>query len=233
MLAADGADVPSMNTSMAAKKRGRRSASDGGALSREAFTRAAREIVEAHGVQAYSARSLADHLSVDPTAVYRYFPSIDGVLASVVDDLFDGIELPDSGTPRQRVESFLIAVHERFYDHPNLVPLLLISRDTLPETESLGRAGVALLDSMGLRGDDLALCHRLLESYLAGMHAFDLGGAPAHLEVRRARLRRIDHPDIDRAAASLEAVDELNRRSFLTGLRLLLDYCESRAATSK
>lgn len=218
---------------MAAKKRGRRPAADGPSLSRETFIRAAREIIEANGVQAYSARSLADHLGVDPTAVYRYFQSIDGVLAGVVDGLLDGLELPAAGTPRQQLESLLVAAHERYYDHPNLVPLLLTSRETLPDSESIDKAGIALLEAMGLRGDDLALSHRLLESYIVGMHAFDLGGAPTHLEVRRARLRRIDHPDIDRAATSLEKVDELNRRAFLTGLRLLLDYCESLATTGR
>lgn len=218
---------------MAAKKRGRRPAADGNSLSRESFVRAAGEVIEQHGVQAYSVRTLADQVGADPSAVYRYFPSLDSVLSAVVDDLFSGLEPPTAGTPRERVEKLLLSVHEHFYAHPNLVPLLLVAGPDRQTSAPIEAAGVALLEELGLRGEQLALCHRLLESYVIGTHAFDLGGAPSHLETRRTRMRQIDHPDIDAALRDLAAVDDINRRAFRTGLTVLLDYCESLAASDR
>jgi AcrR family transcriptional regulator len=198
-------------------------------LSREAFVKAARDIIEEQGISAYTARALADRLGVDATAVYRYFPSLDSVLAAAAGELMWPFSAPTEGTPRQRLEQLLLNVHDHFYSHPNLVPLLAAVGDEIPGGETINRVGVSLLEELGLHGDDLALCHRLLESYAIGMHSFDLSTAPHHLESRRKRLRQIDHPDIDRAANSIEAVEELNRRAFRTGLTLLLDYCESLA----
>lgn len=218
---------------MAAKKRGRRPAADGNSLSREAFVRAAREVIEEHGVQAYSVRTLADQVGADPTAVYRYFPSLDSVLAAVVDDLYTGIEPPSAGTPRERLEALLLSVHERFYAHPNLVPLLVAAGAGRTSSVPIEAAGLALLEELGLRGEHLALCQRLLESYVVGTHAFDLGGAPTHLETRRMRMRQIDHPDIDAALRDLAAVDDINRRAFRAGLTVLLDHCESLAASAR
>jgi AcrR family transcriptional regulator len=196
-------------------------------LSREVFVKAARDIVEEQGIDGYTARALADRLGVDATAVYRYFPSLDSVLAAAAGELMWTFTAPTEGTPRQRLEQLLLNVHEHFYSHPNLVPLLVTVGDEIPGGESINRVGVSLLEELGLRGDDLALCHRLLESYALGIHSIDLATAPQHLETRRKRLRQIDHPDLDRAAHSIEAVEELNRRAFRTGLTLLLDYCES------
>ena len=198
-------------------------------LSREVFVKAARDIVEEQGIDAYTARALADRLSVDATAVYRYFPSLDSVLTAAAGELMWTISAPTEGTPRQRLEQLLLNVHEHFYSHPNLVPLLVAVGDEIPGGETMNRIGVSLLEELGLHGDDLALCHRLLESFVFGVHSIDLATAPLHLEARRKRLRQIDHPDLDRAAHSIEAVEELNRRAFRTGLTLLLDYCESLA----
>ncbi|MFM7253956.1 MAG: TetR/AcrR family transcriptional regulator [Ilumatobacteraceae bacterium] len=195
--------------------------------------RAAREVIEQHGVKAYSVRTLADQVGADPSAVYRYFPSLDSVLSAVVDDLFMGIEFPATGTPRERVEALLVSVHERFYAHPNLVPLLLAAGADRQTSVPIEAAGLALLEELGLRGEQLALCQRLLESYVIGTHAFDLGGAPSHLESRRMRMRQVDHPDIDATLRDLAAVDDINRRAFRTGLTVLLDYCETLAASGR
>ncbi|MFZ9629046.1 MAG: TetR/AcrR family transcriptional regulator [Ilumatobacteraceae bacterium] len=212
---------------MAARKKGPAAGGGSSGLTREAFIRAATEIVEESGMQAYTARTLAERLGVDPTAVYRYFPSVESVLAAVVDELIFGVEAPSTGTPREQIEALLLGVHERFWAHPNLVPLLVSARDPLPNGATLSAAFVTMLERLGLHGDDLVLCHRMLESALIGTHSFDLGAAPMHLETRRARMRGIDNPDLDRALPTLTAVAELNQRAFRTSITVLLDYCET------
>jgi hypothetical protein len=137
------------------------------------------------------------------------------------------------GTPRARLRAHAMNAHHVFYEHPNVLGLMLSSRGDSPNADRLARLALQLLRDLGLTGQRLVLCHQMLESYVAGTHVYDLGGAPHHLEVRRQRRRRIDDVDIDRSTPTVESVDTLNRNAFTTGLDVLLDFCESQVAARR
>lgn len=196
---------------------------------KSAYVEAATELIEEHGPDALTVRTLAEKMGVDHTAVYRHFASLDDLTAAIVDTMLDEIlefEPSPRLSPRNRLEAFALNVHNVLYAHPNLVPLLLRNRGTSAETAQVTRRTLELMHDLGLRDNDLVTCQQALESFVVGSHVYDLAGAPHHLEVRRMRLRNIDLPELDRALPNIEAVRKLNERSFRLGLTAILDYCE-------
>jgi hypothetical protein len=84
---------------------------------------------------------------------------------------------------------------------------------------------LASLTQMGLQGTELLVHHRILESYVLGASVFDFGGAPAHLETRRQRLRHVPEPAFEAVTRDEASIDDLNERAFDRGLVLILDEC--------
>ena len=117
-------------------------------------------------------------------------------------------------------------IHRVFYEHPNVLALVLTNRGDLPNADRVTVRVLDLIRALGISGDDLATCHQMIESHLIGSHIYDLGGAPHHLTVRYNRRRRFNDPEIDASARTLEDVERLNVRAFEEGLDALLDRCE-------
>lgn len=203
--------------------------------SRNDYAEAALAYVDEHGADNLSARALGEYMGVDPMTMYRHFNGMDELAGAVIDRLFGLMlahKLPE-GTPRERLEAHLDSIHWAFSEHPNAVPLLLNSAGALPNCDTVTRIALELLRDLGLSGRNLVVCHQMLETHLAGSHAFNLGGAPHHLEIRRVRRRRIDDPDIDASNRSTDDVNSINHESYAVTTKLLLDYCESLVSERK
>lgn len=201
-------------------------------LTPDDYVAAALECVDEQGAAGLTAKTLGEKLGLDPTAVYRHFESL-SVLANAVVDRVVGLvlDVPLRGdTPRARLAHRIETVHQVFYEHPNALALLLTGTGLTPNANRMTAQAIDLLIEMGLTGQDVVVCHQMLESYIIGAHLFDLGGAPHHLTARRARFRSVDHPVLDRLYRDDNAVDTINRKSFASGIEALLDYCEGRAA---
>ena len=195
------------------------------------FVEAALAHVDEHGAAGLSARVLGEAMGVDPTALYRHFPSMDDLHGAILDHLF-GLMLEESitgTTARDRLRSHAMNVHRVFYAHPNVLGLILTSRGDLANGDRMSELGLGLIRALGLTGSDLTLCHQMLESFIVGTHVIDLGGAPHHLAVRLYRRRRLNDPDIDASTRTVEDVERLNIAAFEVGLDALLDFCEARA----
>lgn len=200
-------------------------------LTRDDFVTAALDYIDTHGAAMLTATTLGEAMGVHQTAIYRHLPSMEDLYGAILDRLFGEIldrPLP-KGTPRARLRAHVMNAHQVFYEHPNVLGLVLSSRGDSPNADRVSKFGLSLLRDLGLTGQRLALCHQMLESYIVGTHIYDLGGAPYHLEIRRQRRRRIDDPDIDRSTPTVESVDTLNRAAFTAGLDALIDFCESQA----
>lgn len=204
-------------------------------LTRDDFVTAAFAYIDAHGAAALTATTLGEVMGVHQTAIYRHLPSMEDLHGAVIDRLLGQLlELPiPDGTARERLHSHAMNVHRTFYAHPNVMVLLLSSRGDLPNSDKVSLQGLTLLRDLGLSGRPLAICHQLLESFIAGTHLFDLAGAPHHLEIRRQRRRRIDDPDLDAATPTVASVGELNSEAFVIGLDVLIDFCERQAASQR
>jgi TetR/AcrR family tetracycline transcriptional repressor len=93
-----------------------------GALSRERILDAALELIDAHGIDAFSMRRLGAHLGVDPMAVYHHIGGKRAIVLALVERVFAGFEVPDTaGTWQRRVRAWAGAYRELALAHPGLV----------------------------------------------------------------------------------------------------------------
>jgi TetR/AcrR family transcriptional regulator, tetracycline repressor protein len=93
-----------------------------GALSRERILDAAMELIDAHGIDAFSMRRLGAHLGVDPMAVYHHIGGKRAIVLALVERVFAGFQVPDTaGTWQERVRAWARAYRELALAHPGLV----------------------------------------------------------------------------------------------------------------
>lgn len=198
------------------------------------FVEAATAYVNEHGLESLTMRSLGEQLGVDPTALYRHFPSKDALLTAMLDDMMGRILAVDVGVdlpPRERIRAMLLGARQVFCECPNLVGAFITSAGQMPNGFEVMRRGIAVLEEMGLRDDDLVHAMQMLEGYVIGASVFDLAGAPHHLEVRRLRYRAVEHPAYDALSRDTTDVRTSAEVAFAHGLEGLLDVCERLATT--
>ena len=199
------------------------------------FVQAASDFVNAHGLEALTMRALGERLGVDPTALYRHFPSKDALITAMLDDMMGGILIawaPDDQPPRERLRQLLLAARNTFRMNPNLTSAFAMSSGQIPNALDLMRRALDALEEMGLSGDDLVAAMQMLEGYVIGASVFDLARAPEHYEVRRQRYRVVEHEAYDRISRTTADVERVTEAAFERGLDGLLDVCERLAAAA-
>jgi AcrR family transcriptional regulator len=174
-------------------------------LNREDYVAAALAFIDAQGYEALTLRSLGDAVGASHTALYRHFPDRDALLTAVSDALVAeamSVPPPDGLPPRARIVHRLHRLKAVFVAHPNVVVPSATTGGPRPVYLRWMREVVADLEELGLDGGDLVRAFRILEGYGVGTTVFDLGGAPDHLELRRRRLRAVEHPAFDAVSRS-------------------------------
>ncbi len=197
-------------------------------LSRDDFVAAAIGFVDEHGMGALTLRALGDSLSIGHTTLYRHFRDKDALVVAMKDAIVVEVagRTPLRGaTPRDRLIELLSALWEAFQRHPHVVSAMTDLSAVAPHAHDLAALVVAELEALGLQGDDLARCFQMLESFVVGTQAFDLGGAPHHLETRRQRHRSLGHEAFDQITRTCAGVAANNEAAFRFGLELLVDGC--------
>jgi AcrR family transcriptional regulator len=199
------------------------------------FVRAATDFVDEHGLDALTMRSLGERLGVDPTALYRHFPNKDALLTAMLDTMMGEVlacvptpEVP----PRERLRRSMLGAREVFCRHPNLIPAFVASSGQMHNGLELMRRGVATLEELGLRGDDLVMCSQMIEAVVIGTSVFDLTGSPHHYEIRRLRYRAVEHVAYDNVSRDTNDVAAVTERAFEAALDSVLDVCERLAAAT-
>jgi AcrR family transcriptional regulator len=198
-------------------------------LSRADYVAAALAFIDGNGYEALTLRTLGDALGVSHTALYRHFPDRATLLTAVSDALVEeamSVPPPAGLAPRDRIVHRFRRIKAAFAAHPNVVVPTATTGGPRPAQLVWTRDVVADLEAMGLGGAALVQAFRLLEGYGVGTTLFDLGGAPDHLELRRQRMRALEHPAFDEASRSVEDVAADNELAFERGLHTLLDLCE-------
>lgn len=191
--------------------------------------------VDEHGLDALTMRSLGDLLGVDPTALYRHFPSKDALIGAMLDSLVGEIvaQAPDRDLPpRERLLVLLRRARALFCQHPNLMGAFISSSGQWPNGLVLMRLGVEMLEDLGLRGRDLVMCQQMLEGYVIGSSAFDLAGSPDHHEIRRLRYRAVEREAYDNVSRTVDDVVAIADDAFQSGLNGVLDLCERLASAT-
>jgi AcrR family transcriptional regulator len=149
-------------------------------LDRDRVVRAAIELIDEHGVHALSMRRLGRQLNVEAMSLYAYVQSrenlLDGVIAAVVDDLFDDPDthLMDTASWQDYLVQVANGVRRSALAHPRVFPLVATRPPEAPwirpPLRSL-RWVESFLASLGNHGfdDDTAVyTYRAFTSFLLG-----------------------------------------------------------------
>ena len=205
-------------------------------LGPQEFISSAMELVKLNGLTSLSMRALGAHMGVDATALYRHFPNKDSLVWALIDAMLGEIvaeEDPVHLSPRERVVILATNMRNAFRHNPD-VGLALIDSEGLSQNGiEISRRGIRALRDLGLQGLDLVRIYQSFEGYVMGCCVMDFSGAPHNFEIRRARYRFVDMPELDDAARSVELVEEITEDGFLEALHAILDRAESLVKKSK
>lgn len=187
-------------------KRARRPAA--GALSKAGIVAAALELIDAHGLAAFSLRDVARRLHVYPTALYWHVPGRNALLAEVVAhalrDIVPSYDPADwRGWLRGLFRRYRAAVH----GHPNIAPLIgaqLVSNEGVDARMIDGI--LAALTHAGYGDRDIVDAYNVVIATMCGFVTMELAPLPAEepagwaaaLESRIRALGSLDHPTLAR-----------------------------------
>jgi hypothetical protein len=197
-------------------------------LNQSEYVRVAMEFVEEHGLGQLTMRALGEQLGVDPTAVYRHFPSKEVMIEAMLDQMMAesaAIE-PAGDSPRERILSTALNLRSVFHAHPQLTTAFATAIGTYPNGLILTKRLVTELRAIGLKDDDLVQMYQTMESYVMGSATFEAGGKPSAFEQRAQRYRVINEPEFDVASTDSESVKHIAHRGFVLTLNLLVDESE-------
>ena len=203
-----------------------------GNLKKHDYVSAAFEFVDENGLDSLTMRSLGEKMGVDPTAVYRHFPTKESLINGMVDKFFGEVKnaatVDAESPPRDRVLAFARALRDQFRLHPQIGILIPSSSgESLPGLEA-SRSVLHALRDMGLTGENLIVTYQMFEGFVVGSCIQDFTGAPRNWEIRRLRYRMLDVADIDSATSTANAVRDVGETAYFQGLNLLLDAALAR-----
>lgn len=197
-------------------------------MTRDDFVLAAIRYTDEHGADALTLRSLGDALGVAHTALYRHFSDKEDLVAAMTNHVIGLVaQLPvdPDASPSERIVQMAMNLRSVLVAHPN-VAVVTSGVATPSKTDTaMTAAVVAELEAMGVPQSHLTVCYQTLETFVIGSQAYDLSGAPRHLEMRRQRHAHVDHPAFEAVATSTDAIEENNRATFEFGVRAIVAAC--------
>jgi hypothetical protein len=197
-------------------------------LNRSEYVRVAMELVEEQGLAHLTMRALGEKLGVDPTAVYRHFPSKEAMIEAMLDQLMAqsaSIE-PAGDSPRDRILSTALDLRAIFHAHPQLSTAFATSSGAYPSGLTLTKRLITELRAIGLQNTDLVQMYQTIETFIMGSTNFDGGGSSSSFEQRALRYRVINEPEFDVASSDTESVQEIAHHGYVVTLNLLIDQSE-------
>lgn len=147
-------------------------------LSTDLFVTTALQLAEeAGGLQNLSLRQLGKALNIDPTAVYRYFPSKDDLVLAMAQRILQDM-LPNdeelAGDWRTRLTAMAHRAHRVFNAYPLLtIDLSSTSYINTPADNRLVEVGYQALSDAGLSDEHVVQFFELLFAFTVGLGVLD------------------------------------------------------------
>ena len=207
----------------------------GSVLSAELIADTAMSLVEEHGAAALSVRRIGAALGCDPTAVYRYFASMDALMLAVADRLI-GKALanyrPGKGW-KENLRSLARATYGVYLAYPR-VAIVMASRVTGGENETqVIDAVLGEIRAAGFEGEQAVQLYRSFGDFILAFSAVDADYLALPAQQRAADMRRWEaygavdparYPHL--AALGPVVVEHAGMSAFESCLTLLLDTFE-------
>lgn len=147
-------------------------------LTRERIVRTALRLVDRHGLEALSMRTLAQALGVGTMSLYNHVPNKAALLDAIAGRVLAEMELPSAnGTDwATSIKAIMASFRHAARRHPNVLPLLTRSPLSTPEALRAVDLGFATLRRAGFDAETSVHLYRLLAGYAFGFLTLELGG---------------------------------------------------------
>jgi len=208
----------------------------GSVLSAGLIVDAAMSLVGEHGAAALSVRGLGAALGCDPTAVYRYFASMDDLMLAVADRLIAQAlaSYRPTGDWKENLRSIARGTYRAYLAHPR-VAVVVAARVTGGEHETrIIDEVLGQLRAAGFEGEQAVRLYRSLGDFILAFGAVDADYLARPARERESDLRRwrdaygaVDaarYPNL--AALGPVVVEHAEIDTFESVLTLLLDTFE-------
>jgi AcrR family transcriptional regulator len=186
-------------------------------IDRETIGRAALELADAGGLEAITARTLAERLGVTPMALYRHAPSVSAIVEGLLEQVVVSGRLLDHGT--EGLEPWLVETFSRIraalVAHPSVLPLAGTPAGYGAEALRTVDAVLGRLAAAGVPPEEaVSVFHALL--------AYTLGSASIEAAARRSRLAAREggkrgHPSLAASIARLEGAPHVRAAAKVLG----------------
>ena len=138
-------------------------------LTRDRVLAAALALVDQHGLEALTMRSLGESLSVEAMSLYRYCPSKADLHAGIADRVLGEIVFtPANRGWRPDLGNAMRAFWRVLVQHPNAVPLMLTTPLDTPRGRAAGEGMVRLVTRAGFAPPDAHRIFRMLQAFALG-----------------------------------------------------------------
>jgi len=189
----------------------------------EEFVEAAITFADEHGIAALTLRDLGRAMGMSATAVYRYFADKGALIVAMRETLLSRAFTEEpTGSAAEVIIRIGLAYRRVAREHPCLSQIMTIRVDSGETTVAVPVVIGEQLLALGLRGPQVALAYRQLESFVVGVTTFDFTNAPSHLDERLDRLMRTRPHDVAAGLTTPEDVDRLNEEAFAASLGTLV-----------
>jgi len=222
------------------RRRGRPSKSGAPLLNTEKILLAALDMTRAEEGKPLTFRALGAHLGVDPSALYRYIPSKDGLLLMVADGIIqEALEnFNETGDWREDLHNLLGKVHRAYLEHPQ-VALSAVTRVTrLPAEMEFTEIMLRVLEASGVQASKAVLAYRALEDTMLAWTGFRanvllMKDAEAEMQDWEEVCLSADTEQYPRVAAQATPMTAISLdEGFEASMELLLDGIQVQATSS-
>jgi AcrR family transcriptional regulator len=138
-------------------------------LSRDRIELAALELIEETGVAGFSQRALARALGIEAMSLYHWYPSQLDLLNALLDRVLGELDVPATGTPRDRLIASALSFRTLALRYPAFVGGFVLPHRFNTEV-SLGilESVLAIFRDAGLTGEQAARRFRVWMNYMMG-----------------------------------------------------------------
>ena len=199
-------------------------------LKKADYIAAAFSFVDSNGIDVMTMRSLGAHMGVDPTAVYRHFPTKEDLVNALVDQFLQTIygslnkKLKD---PRARIVDRAMCTRSEFEKHPDVGVSLVFGNGQSWTGLTLSRDIADDLIALGVPPKSVPVAYQMLEGFVIGSCCQDFIRSPENFAIRRLRYRALDRQAFDAVSKNEDGVKKVAITAFVDGLEVLLDHLES------